>query len=73
MPETHNSEERLTAIESLLMQIQYDVEQLHEAVLGQRRDLESLRRVVDQLHGQVERLEIGPESRDPHAEKPPHY
>jgi uncharacterized coiled-coil protein SlyX len=67
------SEDRLTAIESLLMHLQHDVEQLHEALVGYRKDLDGLREEMGKLRGQVERIEMGPEARDPKAERPPHY
>jgi uncharacterized coiled-coil protein SlyX len=67
------SDDRLTAIELLLTHLQHDVDQLHEALVGYRSDLDSLRHEIAKLHGQVERLEVGPEARDPKLEKPPHY
>ncbi|HEX6987456.1 MAG TPA: SlyX family protein [Planctomycetaceae bacterium] len=73
MTDDRSATDRLTAIESLLMHVQHDLEQIHEAVVGQRRDIDALRRELDRLRGHVERLELGPESRDPKLEKPPHY
>lgn len=67
------SEDRLTAIESILMHLQHDVEQLHESLVGYRKDLDGLRDEMGKLRGQVERIDLGPESRDPKLEKPPHY
>ncbi len=64
---------RLTAIESVLMHLQHDVEQLHEALAGYRHDMDALRRDVGAVRGQVEQLESGGEVRDPGLEKPPHY
>ena len=65
--------ERLTAIESALMHLQHEVEQLNAAVLGQQRDIDGIRKELERLTGHVERLEQDPETRDPKAEKPPHY
>jgi uncharacterized coiled-coil protein SlyX len=65
--------ERMTAIESLLTHLQYDVDQLNAVVLGSRREIDSLRRDLDGLKGQLERLETPAEIRDPRLEKPPHY
>ena len=65
--------DRFHAIETLLMHVQHDLEQLHEAVLGQRRELDDLRADVQRVRGDVERLEIGSETRDPKLEKPPHF
>lgn len=65
--------DRLTAIESALMHLQHDVQQLHEALVGYRRDLEALRSDIGLVRRRVEQLETGPEVRDPKLEKPPHY
>ena len=70
---TEDSADRLTAIESLLMHLQHDLEQLHEAVVAQRDGIESLRRGVERLRGDIDRIELGPESRNPKLDKPPHY
>jgi uncharacterized coiled-coil protein SlyX len=73
MADAPSSNERLTAIESLLMHAQHELDQLNLAMLGQQRDLDALRKNVERLSGHLERLEAGPESRDPKLEKPPHY
>lgn len=73
MTDSKSSEERLTAVETLLTHLQYDLEQFHQALLGQQRDLDALRRDLDKIRGHVERLETGSEERDPKLEKPPHY
>lgn len=73
MTDDRDTADRLTAIESVLMHLQHDVEQLHEALVGCRRDLDALRNDVGTIRGRVEQLETGPEVRDPKLEKPPHY
>lgn len=73
MTHEQNTHERLTAIESLLTHLQFDVEQLNGAILDGRRDLDALRRELESLRGQLELLESPAESRDPTQEKPPHY
>ncbi|MBA3314547.1 MAG: SlyX family protein [Planctomycetota bacterium] len=73
MTDDPRSQERLTAIETLLMHMQHEFEQLNAAILGQQRDLDALRKDMDAIRGHVERLEAGPETRDPKLEKPPHY
>ena len=73
MTDDPGTTDRLTAIESLLMHLQHEFEQLSEAILEQRRELDSLRRDMACLSGQVASLELGPEQRDPKLEKPPHY
>ncbi len=73
MSENSLSDERLTAIETLLMHMQHELEQLNSALLGQQRDTDALRKDLDRLRGHIERLETAPEARDPKLEKPPHY
>ena len=68
-----SAHDRLTAIESVLTHLQHDVEQLHEALVGYRQDLDALRQDLAAIRGQVERIETGPEVRDPKLERPPHY
>jgi uncharacterized coiled-coil protein SlyX len=66
--------DRLVRIESALMHLSHDVEAMHEAIVGQQREIEGLRRTLERLQSMWER-EVGltPEVRDPAAEKPPHY
>lgn len=73
MTDERTTEDRLTAIESLLTHLQHDLDQLHEAILGGRRDLDNLRSDLDRLRGHIEQLDTPPEARDPNLEKPPHY
>ncbi len=73
MTDERITNDRLTAVESLLMHLQHDLDQLHEAILGSRRDVDDLRRELGRLRRDVERLESPPETRDPKLEKPPHY
>ena len=68
--------ERLVRIETTLMHLDHDVRQMHEAILAQQRELDSLRRTVERFEVALERQGqpgIEPEVRDPAAEKPPHY
>lgn len=73
MSENSLSAERLTAIETLLMHTQHELEQMNAALLGQQRDVDALRKELERLRGHVDRIEMGPETRDPKLEKPPHY
>ncbi|AMV19115.1 SlyX family protein [Planctomyces sp. SH-PL14] len=63
--------ERLAAVESLLMHVQYDVEQLNKAVLGQQAEIARLRTELMRFRSEFEDHAVAP--RDPAAEKPPHY
>ncbi|MGC1272062.1 MAG: SlyX family protein [Planctomycetaceae bacterium] len=73
MNEDRSVADRLTAIESLLMHLQHDVDQLHESILAGRRDVDALRSGLDRLRSDIEQLDSTPETRDPKLEKPPHY
>ncbi len=64
-------EQRLIQVESVLMQLQHDLEQLNKAVLDQQGELAHLKGALDRL---TATLEEGPaEPRDPVEERPPHY
>jgi len=64
--------DRLVRVETTLMHLEHDFEQLHEVVLSQSRQIEDLRRSLERLQSLLD--QEGPaEVRDPAAEKPPHY
>jgi SlyX protein len=73
MTDDRGTSDHLTAIESALMHLQHEVQQLNEALIGYRRDFDALRNDIGTIRGRVEQLETGPEVRDPKLEKPPHY
>jgi uncharacterized coiled-coil protein SlyX len=73
MSDNSPSAERLTAVESLLMHMQHELEHMNVALLAQLRDMDTLRKDVERLRGDLERLETPTETRDPKLEKPPHY
>lgn len=64
---------RLTQIESVLMHLQHDVEQLNTAILHQNGVLDGLNKSMKVLDTRLGALEEEDEGRDPHQEKPPHY
>jgi uncharacterized coiled-coil protein SlyX len=64
-------EQRLIQVETVLMQVQHDLEQLNKAVLDQQGELTHLKGAFDRL---TATLEEGPaEPRNPVDERPPHY
>ncbi len=66
--------DRLVRVETTLMQLEHDVEQLNESLVAQHRALEALRVVVERLEWRLDRENPAPpETRDPEAERPPHY
>jgi uncharacterized coiled-coil protein SlyX len=67
------SAERLAKIEELLSHLQRDLDQLHEALLGQQRQLGELKRFVVTLDDRVQRFAPGDDDFDPVQDKPPHY
>jgi uncharacterized coiled-coil protein SlyX len=64
-------EQRLIQVETVLMQVQHDLEQLNKAVHAQQVELTQVRGALDRL---TAGLEEGPaEPRNPVEERPPHY
>ncbi len=64
-------EDRLTRLESLLMHVQYDLDQLNTAVLRQQAELDAVRSLIGRLESTL--TAPPPEPRDPQLERPPHY
>ncbi|HAH44572.1 SlyX family protein [Gimesia sp.] len=64
---------RLTQVESILMHLQHDVEQLNEAVLQQNTSVDSLSKTLKRLDSRLGALEAEDEGPDPVQDKPPHY
>ena len=64
-------EQRLIQVETVLMQVQHDLEQLSTAVLEQQAELTHLRGALERVSAT---LDEGPsEPRNPVDERPPHY
>jgi SlyX protein len=70
---TRDSETRITELELLVTHLQRDLEALNSVVLEQQKQLDRLGKSLDKLDHQVEDMLDGGESRDPLAERPPHY
>ncbi|MFO1092424.1 MAG: SlyX family protein [Planctomycetaceae bacterium] len=66
-----DSESRIVAIESLLMQLQYDVEQLSSALRAQQAELQELQRGLHRVSAAV--AEQSQEPVGPAHDPPPHY
>ncbi len=64
---------RLNELESVLMHIQHNVEQLNEAVLQQGKVVDVIAKSMKQLDSRIGMLENEDESPDSYQEKPPHY
>jgi SlyX protein len=67
------SDERIIQLETLVMHLQYDVEQLNAALLAQHVELKELREALARLERRMDAGAAGPEERDLEAERPPHY
>jgi uncharacterized coiled-coil protein SlyX len=65
--------DRLVRIETALMHLAHDVEALNEAIVAQQREIDAVRRELERLKDDWEREQGPAETRDPAAEKPPHY
>lgn len=63
--------DRLVAIESLLMQLQYDVEQLSSALRAQQAELQQLQQGLTQMSAAIAAADQEPVG--PAHDPPPHY
>lgn len=66
-------ETRLERIESALAHLQHDVDSLNASLTRHFQRLQSFEDRFTRIEHEIESLSEGPESRDPEAEKPPHY
>ena len=64
---------RLNQVESILMHVQHEVEQLNDAILQRNTELDLLSRSMKLLDSRLGVLEEEDEGPDPGLEKPPHY
>ncbi|REJ89487.1 MAG: hypothetical protein DWQ34_19745 [Planctomycetota bacterium] len=73
-PQTHPNDDpdaRIVQLESLIMHLQRDIEQLSRAILDQNTELDRLRVDLSRLEARFD--EDDAEERDPLSERPPHY
>lgn len=66
-----NDADRLTHLESTLMHMQYELEQLGRTVVEQQTEIAMLKGELRKFRSEFD--ELPPPPRDPVAEKPPHY
>ena len=66
-------EARLIALESLCLHLQHDLETLNGVILEQNRQIERLRQLVTRVDDRLSQIAVEEETRDPQAERPPHY
>jgi SlyX protein len=65
--------DRVTELETVVMHLQRQVEQLNEVLLDHRAALDLLKQQVDRLEHQLDQADETTEVRDPLDEIPPHY
>ena len=68
-----DTEERLVHIESLLAHLQHDVETLTQTLIDHSHRLQAIDERFERAEQRLEMLSQSDESRDPDADKPPHY
>lgn len=73
MPDTDSLAERLVQLESAVAHLQFDLEKMHEVLLAQQAENDTLKQTLERLRGRVERMDEGTEDRDLIDERPPHY
>jgi len=73
MPDTDSLVERLVQLESAVAHLQFDLEKMHEVLLAQQAENDTLKQTLERLRGRVERMDEGTEERDLIDERPPHY
>ena len=64
---------RQVQLESLLAHLQHESEQMHEVILAQQVEIDSLRRDLKRLEARLDRTAEEPEQHDSIDERPPHY
>ncbi|WP_298869301.1 SlyX family protein [uncultured Gimesia sp.] len=64
---------RLKEVESILMHVQHEVEQLNDAVLQRNTEVDVLSKTLKLLDSRLGVLEEEDEGHDPELERPPHY
>ena len=66
-------DDRIVALELLVTHLERDLGTLNAVLLEQRKEIESLKRLISRLDDRVTRLAEEDEPRDPAEERPPHY
>lgn len=73
MAASQTSEERIIALELMVMHLERDHSALNASLLEQQKEIEALRRTIARLDDRIARLGEDEEPRDPGEERPPHY
>jgi SlyX protein len=70
---TDTSDDRLVRLEMAVAHLQYDLEQMHQALVSLNAELTGSREQLARLDRRLQQLAEPPEMRDPGDERPPHY
>jgi len=73
MKSPRNDSDRITDLETALMHLQNDFEQLNEVVLENGRTIAEMQQALIRLTGKLDAMEASHESRSLEDDKPPHY
>lgn len=68
-----NLSEKVVSLETTLMHLQHEFEQLNSVVLQQQREIDAIKLKMQGLSDKVVELELPAEQSDMTGEKPPHY
>jgi uncharacterized coiled-coil protein SlyX len=64
---------RVVELESRFMHLERTMEELNQVLLLQQRQVESLKRAMEKLDGQLDTMAGADTARTPEEERPPHY
>lgn len=70
---SNSLEERIIKLETIVMHLQHDIEQLNAATLAQQKEIKSLKQYIERLQSRLDQADDDPEARDLREERPPHY
>ena len=74
MQPANSLDDRLVRLETAILQLEHDVEELNESLVAQHRTIDAIRGALERLEWRLDQENSPPpETRDPEAEKPPHY
>jgi len=65
--------DKVVSLETTLMHLQHEFEQLNSVVLDQQRELDAMKLKMKGLNEKIVELELPPEQSGPADEVPPHY
>lgn len=73
MSDDESLQQRVIELESLVMHLQHDLEQMHHVLIQRAADFDGLREKLQRLEGRFEGTDELPELPDALDDRPPHY